>query len=114
MTANSFFCILGPFDSDFPFCFYLFLPLPSTFGILDFNWILNVTFMQFVLNRFRIQLNTSWLSELSDLEKCCSRAFDTERLEKAAPRLNSSEMVVLSEENGSLLSIIRKMPPQFE
>lgn len=70
--------------------------------------------MQFVLNRFRIQLNTSQLSELSDLEKCCSRAFGTERLEKAAPWLNSSETMVLSEENGSLFSIIRKMPHQFE
>lgn len=69
--------------------------------------------MQFVFNGFRLQWNTSQLSELSDLEKCCSRAFDTEGLEKA-PGPNSSEMVLLSVENGSLLSISRKMPPQFE
>lgn len=67
--------------------------------------------MQFVFNRFRLQLNTSQLSELSDLEKCT--AFDTESLVKA-PGLNSSEMVLLSVGNGSLLSISRKIPPQFE
>lgn len=69
--------------------------------------------MQFIFNRYSLQLNTSQLSELSDLEKCCTRAFDTEGLEKA-PGLNSSEMELLSVENGSLLSISRKMPPQFE
>lgn len=75
-----FFAFWELFDSDFPLCFSLFLPLPSTFGILGFNQILNVTLMQFVFNRFSLQLNTSQLSELSDLEKCCGRAFNTEGL----------------------------------
>lgn len=92
---------------------YIFLPHPFPLVILGFNQILNVTSMQFVFNRFRLQLNTSQLSELSDLEKCCSTAFDTEGLVKA-PGLNSSEMVLLSVGNGSLLSISRKIPPQFE
>lgn len=69
----------------------IFLSLPSTLGVLNFNQILNVTLMQFIVNRYSLQLNTSQLSELSDLEKCCTRAFDTEGLEKA-PGLNSSEM----------------------
>jgi len=85
----------------------------SPVGILGFNQILNVTSMQFVFNRFGLQLNTSQLSEFSDLEKCSSRAFDTEGLVKA-PGLNSYEMVLLSGRNGSLLSISRKIPPQFE
>lgn len=65
--------------------------------------------MQFIFNRYRLQLNTSQLSELSDLEKCCTKAFDIEGLEKA-PGLNSSEMELLSVENGSLLSIKKCLP----
>lgn len=83
----------------------------SPVGILGFNHILNVTSVQFVVNRFGLQLNTSQLSGLSDLEKCSSRTFDTEGLVKA-PGLNSYEMVLLNVGNGSLLSISRKIPPQ--